>query len=644
MCGISGFIDLKAQTSAEELTRIVAAMTETLFHRGPDDGGHWVDPAAGVALGHRRLSIVDLSPAGHQPMVAANGRYVIVYNGEVYNSRELSDELLRAGITFRGHSDTEAILEGCALWGVPATAARLNGMFAFALWDRVERTLSLVRDRVGIKPLYWGKADDLILFGSELKALCAHPAFHPEIDRDAVAGYLRHNYVPGPSSIYRGVHKLQPGHSLTLGQDGIPHIESYWDARAIARTNGARRLAISDAEATDRLDALLRDAIGRQMVADVPLGAFLSGGIDSSTVVALMQAQSAAPIKTFSIGFHEDGYNEAEFAKAVAGHLGTDHTELYVDSRQALDVIPRLPQFYDEPFADSSQIPTFLVSEMTRRQVTVALSGDGGDELFAGYNRYVMGRTLWNRLKPLPLGLRKTIARTMCAIPPGMWERVFAPVPRRYLPAQIADKMYKLANVLAVSGPDALYRHLVSQWDDPESIVLNGHEPKGALWDAGMGDDFPNVVERMQCWDILTYLPDDILTKVDRASMAVALESRVPLLDHRVAEFAWSLPFDMKIRQGQGKWLLRQVLYRYVPKELIERPKMGFGVPIAAWLRGPLRDWAEDLLDEGRLVREGFFAPVPIRRKWEEHLSGRRNWQYPLWTVLMFQAWLAERR
>lgn len=612
-------------------------MGNSLFHRGPDDGGTWCDAAAGIGLAHRRLSVVDLSPLGHQPMSSHSGRFVIAYNGEVYNFADLRVELEAAGCHFNGHSDTEVILEGCAAWGVEATARKLIGMYAFALWDRQDRTLWLVRDRLGIKPLYWGLFDGLLVFGSELKALTAHGGWRSEIDREALCAYMRHGYVPAPRSIWRGVRKLAPAGILMVQPGAAPVETTYWSAERVVTEGIAHRdrQGMSDAEATERLDLLLRDAIGRHMVADVPLGAFLSGGYDSSTVVALMQAQSSRPVKTFSIGFHEKGYDEARHAKAVAAHLGTEHTELYVEPDHALKVVPRLPHWYDEPFADSSQIPTFIVSEMTRSHVTVALSGDGGDELFAGYNRYTLAGKLWKYVEPVPPGLRRLASRVLRGVAPGTWDRLLSPLGQPL----IGDKLHKLGATLADSS-DALYRGLISQWHDPESVVRGGREPAGILHDAGLAARLPNFLDRMQFCDLVTYLPDDILTKVDRATMAVALEARVPLLDHRVVEFAWSLPQHLKQRGNQSKWLLRQVLYRYVPRDLMERPKMGFGVPIDAWLRGPLRDWAESLLDARRLEQEGFLNPAPIRAAWDQHLSGRRNRQYPLWTVLMFQSWL----
>lgn len=635
MCGIAGLI-LQSEGPGGGLRNNIARMTDAVRHRGPDGGDVWIDEAAGVALGQRRLAIIDLSPLGAQPMHSACGRYVVTYNGEIFNYLELRTELAAAGVRFRSDSDTEVILEGFVHWGVRATIERTIGMFAIGLWDRQRRELWLVRDRLGVKPLYYARHGGRLAFGSELKTIRAAGGFPTAIDRDALAAYLRHGYVPGPRTIYAGMRQLRPGTILHLDAAGQETHETYWDARAKAVAGRAHWNApIDETGAVERLDALLRDAVKRRMVADVPLGAFLSGGIDSSTVVAMMQAQSARPVKTFTIGFAAQGYDEAAHAKAVAAHLGTDHTEMYVTPQHALDVVPKLAEWYDEPFADSSQIPTFLVSEMTRRHVTVALSGDGGDENFAGYNRYLWADTLWRRLRGIPKPLRALAARAVAAAAP-----LAGFVPEGWGPARPAEKLTKVAEILGLDSPGDIYRRLISQWPDPAELIVGGVEPRGAVWDDGFERDMPEFVARMQLLDTVTYLPDDILTKVDRATMAVALEARVPLLDHRVVEYAWTLPPRLKLRDGKGKWILRRVLERYVPRQLFERPKMGFGVPVDSWLRGPLRDWAADLLDPRSIKAEGYLRPEPIQRMWQEHLSGAKNHQYPLWTILMFRAWV----
>ena len=645
MCGITGFWQ-RPDGDEIALRALARTMAERLAHRGPDDAGEWADERCGLGLGFRRLAIVDLSPTGRQPMQSASGRYVIAFNGEVYNFGALRAELERLGHRFRGTSDTEVMLAAVEAWGLVRAVARFVGMFAIALWDREERTLHLVRDRLGIKPLYYGWPNGTFLFGSELKALAAHPAFRGEIDRDALALYMRHGYVPAPYAIYRGIRKLPPGTILTLRAQADEAVMPvpFWSAREVVEAGHADPFTGSESEAVAALDALLREAVALRMVADVPLGAFLSGGIDSSTVVALMQAQSDRPVKTFTIGFDETGYDEAAHAAAVARHLGTDHTALVVTPAEARTVIPRLPTMFDEPFADSSQIPTFLVSELARRHVTVSLSGDGGDELFGGYNRYFWGRTIWQRVGRLPPRARAFGTRALTAVSPADWDRLFArlaPVlPNGLRQRTPGDKLHKLAEVLAAERPDELYLGLVSHWKRPAEVVVGASEPPTALTDPARWAALPDFTQRMMFLDLIGYLPDDILTKVDRASMAVSLEARVPLLDHRVVAFAASLPLGMKIRDGQGKWPLRQVLDQYVPRELVERPKMGFGVPIDAWLRGPLRGWADELLDERRLRDEGFLHPAPIRQKWREHLAGTRNWQQRLWNVLQFQAWL----
>ena len=650
MCGFAGFLQTSSIVRHEAMGPVVTAMSDTLRNRGPDDSGAWTDPAAGIALGHRRLSIIDLSPEGHQPMISPSGRYVIAFNGEIYNFQALRDELDAEGFRWRGHSDTEVMLAAFERWGLEGSLQRFNGMFAFALWDRSERELHLARDRLGEKPLYYGWSGQTLLFGSELKALRAHPAWSAGVSRDALAAYLRQNCVPTPYSIYEGISKLPAAHYVTASTAavGVMQPKSYWSLREVAETGQRTLIADDEPAAIEQLDALLRDAVSMRTVADVPVGVFLSGGIDSSVVVALMQAQSTRPVKSFSIGFEEEAYNEAQHAKLVAKHLGTDHTELYVTAAEAMSVIPTLPDIYDEPFADSSQIPTILVSRLARRDVTVTLSGDGGDELFCGYVRYFWGRKIWNKIGRVPPRMRGLAARALTTLSPSAWDTMMAGV-ARLIPSNrwgelTGDRVHKLAEVLSVPSADVLYKGLVSHWPDPESIVLGSREPPTPLTAPGQCAALDDFTLRMMYLDALMYLPDDILAKVDRASMSVSLEARVPLLDHRVVEYAWRVPMSMKIRNDQGKWLLRQVLYRYVPRELIERPKMGFGVPVDSWLRGPLRDWAEDLLDERRLREGGYFDPKPIRQKWSEHLSGARNWQYWLWDILMFQAWLERQK
>jgi asparagine synthase (glutamine-hydrolysing) len=649
MCGIAGIFEPGASHSEESMRRLAGAISAALRHRGPDDEGIWADAAAGIALASRRLAIIDLSPAGHQPMVSVSGRYVIAYNGETYNHPELRQELEnQVSGGFRGHSDTEVLLAAFEAWGVRPAVERLNGMFAFALWDQKERVLHLARDRMGEKPLYYGWIGGALVFASEMKALRCHPDFRGEIDAGALALYLRHNCVPAPHTIFRGMRKLPPATVVSISSSSPQVAEPvpYWSLRQAAEAGLAKPFTGSEPEAAEELDRLLREAVRTRMMADVPLGAFLSGGIDSSTVVALMQAQSDRPVKTFSIGLLEPGYNEAEEAKAVAQHLRTEHTELYVTPPEARAVIPLLPAIYGEPFADQSQIPTFLVSQLARRQVTVALSGDGGDELFGGYNRYTWSGRIWRNIGGFPEKLRKAAAAAITSLSPRGWEAVFRtlrPVlPQSLRPRLPGDKLHKMAGVMGAEDLRALYIGLASHWDP--ATVTSAAEPSTLLTSTADWPALSDFAQQMMFLDTLTYLPDDILTKLDRASMAVSLEARLPLLDPRVVEFAWRLPASMKIRGQEGKWLLRRVLDRYIPSELTSRPKMGFGVPLDAWLRGPLREWAEALLDPHRLASDAFLHPRPIRRKWAEHLSGRRNWQFHLWDVLMFQAWLEETR
>ena len=639
MCGIAGF--WTREPLLQDPLEVLRRMGDSIAYRGPDDSGYFFEDS-GFGLVHRRLSILDLSPAGHQPMTSASGRYVIVFNGEVYNFEELRSELGQK--IWRGHSDTEVMLEAIERWGVQEALKRFVGMFAFALWDQKERNLVLARDRLGIKPLYYGHAGRHFVFASELKAIGAFPDFTGTIDRDSLALYMRHSYVPTPHCVYEGIRKLQAGSILIVRGPGLePEERCYWSAAEVAEEGMRSPLAGSDAEVTEQLREKLLSAVRLRMISDVPLGAFLSGGIDSSAVVALMQAQSSRPVKTFTIGFHENGYNEATHAKSIAQHLGTEHTELYVTPEEALEVVPLLPSIYDEPFADSSQIPTYLVSRLARRHVTVSLSGDGGDELFGGYNRYLLTKKLSHSLNRFPASARAMAAGLIRGIPPAAYDAIYSRlqpmIPSNKRWAAVGDKAHKLARFFTADGPGAIYLAALSQCEDPSDLVFGSQEPQTVRRIIADSASLPTVEEQMMLTDIRAYLPDDILTKVDRASMAVSLEARVPILDHRVVELAWRVPLRMKIREGLGKWVLRQILYDYVPKELLARPKMGFGVPIEHWLRGPLKDWAEDLLSEEALKQHQLLNVEAIRQKWTEHLSGRRNWQYMLWNVLVFQNW-----
>ena len=685
MCGITGFWEAPNRPEGE-LNQIARGMANAIVHRGPDDSGAWADPQAGIALGHRRLSIIDLSTAGHQPMTSSSGRFVIAFNGEIYNHIELRDELdntlnLNAlpGSTpttwkWRGHSDTETLLAGFERWGVAATLAKTVGMFAIVLWDVKQRTLHLARDRFGEKPLYYGwtgsGAGNAFVFGSELKSLRAFPGFSNPICRRALAQYMRFMYVPAPRGIYQSIYKLEPGCLISI--KGVApkvapseplrppavyeslKLSRWWSLADVVKV-GENNQITNEVDAVDELEQCLYDAVKLQSLADVPLGAFLSGGVDSSAIVALMQQQATSPVKTFTVGFEETGFDEAPHARSVAKHLGTFHTELFVTAAEAQEVIPQLPSIYDEPFADSSQIPTHLVCRAAREHVTVALSGDAGDELFGGYNRYFWGPRIWSKLAWLPYPVRQALGVAISAVPLAGWDALGLPV-NTVLPSgqgirNVGDKAHKLAARLRdVRDLDDLYLSLVSEWQDPAQVVRGDDvcivsEPTSLLEDALPTSGLTGVVNsqhRMMYRDSLTYLPDDILCKVDRAAMACSLETRVPFLDHRVAELAWRFPLGLKIRDGQGKWPLRQVLNRHVPRELIDRPKAGFGIPVGQWLRGPLRPWAENLLDQNLLSAEGYFYPTPIRKKWADHLSGRRDHTASLWAVLMFQAWLQQ--
>jgi len=660
VCGFAGLVDPRLPREAD-LAATATTMRDTLVHRGPDDGGTWVDPAAGVALGSRRLAVVDLSPGGHQPMVSSGGRWVIAYNGEVYNHAELAGRLAASGWEPRGRSDTEVLLGAIEAWGLRRAVDATNGMFAFAAWDRAERCLHLVRDRLGEKPLYWGWQGPVLMFGSEMKALAAHPDFAGDIDRDALGVYFRHSCIPAPASIYTGIAKLPPGSTVSIGEAEMARRAatpvSYWSAREVAERGSRSASGVgtgglrSPVEVVDELERLLGNAVGLRMEADVALGAFLSGGIDSSTVVALMQARSSRPVRTFTIGLADAGYDESADASSVADHLGTDHTSMIVSPAEATEVIPALGTIYDEPFADPSQIPTYLVSRLARTEVTVALSGDGGDELWGGYNRHTWGEGIWGASRRVPLAARRLAAAAMTALPPGGWDAAFSRagplLPARLRVRTPGAKVHKLAAVLPARSPVELYATLTSHWTQPGGLVLGTttdptDNPGG--WGTTPAARLPGLAAQMMYLDLVGYLPDDILVKLDRAAMAVSLETRVPMLDHRVVELAWQVPTAVKLQGAGGKWPLRQVLARYVPAELVERPKMGFGVPLGEWLRTDLRPWAEDLLGEGRLRAEGYLDPGPVRAAWASHLSRRVDLGHELWDVLAFETWLAGRR
>jgi asparagine synthase (glutamine-hydrolysing) len=636
MCGIAGFVAMTLPD--DQSNAAIRAMTAAIAHRGPDDDGHWYDPEAGIALGHRRLAIVDLSPAGHQPMTSSSGRFITVFNGEIYNFEELRRELDASGFApaWRGHSDTEVLLATFERWGLETALSKLNGMFAIAVWDRANHTLSLARDRMGEKPLYFGRVGKGIAFASELKALTGLPGFVRSLDREALTGFLSRGFVGAPSSIWQGINKLPPASYVTINSAGVVgEVRRYWDIAAVARAGVARPFA-DRPELTDRLETLLRDAVKLRMVSDVPLGAFLSGGIDSSTIVALMQRNAAKRIQTFSIGFKEQGYDEAVYARAVAAHLGTEHTELYVSPKDMLDLVPRVPEIWDEPFADSSQLPMQLVSALTRKHVTVALSGDGGDELFGGYNRYVVAPRLWMLASRLPRQVRGLVSSMLKrSATAHALSAVVQRLPARNRIGALADRLPRVAHVFDATSSSDYYARFQQQIFDADRLVLGSRE-RGKADAAAHFEDFRNT---MMLSDATGYLPDDILTKVDRASMSVALEARVPFLDHRVVEFAWSVPMSAKIRNGVGKHIVREVLNRYVPVTLFDRPKAGFAIPLDNWLRGPLATWADDLLLSDRIRDDAVLDAAPIRAMWLEHRSGARSHAHALWNVLMFQSW-----
>ena len=652
MCGICGFYSKAVSTNHN----IIAKMSSAISHRGPDGSGLWMDKSSGIVLGHQRLSILDLSEAGNQPMQSSSGRFVITYNGEIYNHLQIRNEIeeTNLNINWRGNSDTETLLEAIDFWGIEVALQKIDGMFAFALWDKKKRSLILARDRIGEKPLYYGWQGDginkVFLFGSELKALKAHPEFKSEINRDAITLQLRHNYIPAPYSIYKGIFKLFPGHYLVLSENDLNNhslltSKAYWSLVQCATSGNSNQLIHNEKDIEIDFEKILKSSVKKQMISDVPIGAFLSGGIDSSTIVALMQSQSDHPVKTFTIGFNESEYDEAKYAKKIANYLGTNHTELYISPKEAMEVIPKLPNIYDEPFSDSSQIPTFLISQLTKQNVKVALSGDGGDELFCGYNRYLISKKFWNLLCLIPLPVRKILSSLIQTISPQKWNEISKFLPSFFLQyTNFGDKMHKGANVLKAETLNQLYYMLSSHWQNPTEVVLRSKEPGTFLTEFKPHLKGLNSQEQMMVLDFISYLPDDILVKIDRAAMATSLETRTPFLDHKLIEYVWKIPHSYKLKKGQGKWILRQILNRYVPKSLTQRPKMGFGVPIDSWLRDPLRDWAENLLDEKRLRQEGYFNAKEIRNKWDQHLSEKMNWHYHIWDILMFQSWIDKNR
>jgi len=658
MCGITGIF---GSLRKEELENSVHRMSQSLIHRGPDDKGAWINKKDGVALAHQRLSIIDLSSAGHQPMTSSCGRFVVVFNGEIYNYLQLKEKLNNSKYkqSWKGYSDTEILVSAFSQWGIEKTLNQLTGMFAIAVWDLKSKKLYLIRDRFGEKPLYYGWSNGVFLFGSELKALRAYKGFDNVIDKNVLSLYMQYMYVPSPYSIFKDIYKLEPGCILQIDEKGLfqspkeapfapfnsqgVSIKQWYSLSDIAKS-GQKNLIKDEGEAIELLEKTLLESVRSQLITDVPLGAFLSGGVDSSIIVSLMQQLSDHPVKTFTIGFEESAFNEAIYAKEVAKHLGTDHHELYVTANDAYKVIPSLPTLYDEPFADSSQIPTYLVSKLARQHITVSLSGDAGDELFGGYNRYLWGDRIWSRVKWMPQSLRRTLGSSIQKLPPSVWDKVGSLLPNQYGVASMGDKAHRMAHRLkTVNSSDEMYFSLVTEGYREEDLVINDRlilETK--LNNCNIVSGISESEQRMMLWDSLTYLPDDILTKVDRAAMGVSLETRIPFLDHRVAELAWRLPLDMKIKNGEGKWPLRQVLYKHVPKELIERPKAGFAIPVGQWIRGPLREWADSLLDETRIQHDGYFDPKLVSQLWEQHLSGRYDWTPRLWAILMFQAWLDE--
>lgn len=633
MCGIAG-IFLSSSSNNFYLEKVINDMTHTLQHRGPDDFGTWINDSRNLAFGHRRLSVIDLSTFGKQPMHSISDRYVIVYNGEIYNYLELKQALLKEQVVFRSNSDTEVILSSIELWGLEKAIDKLVGMFAFALWDKRESILYLVRDRVGKKPLYWGYVNKDIVFSSELKAICLYPEFDKSLNYNSIASFLQYGYINAPDSIYNNIYKIEPGTYAVFKKNNEVSINTYWTLDNIV---GKNNLDVSNEhEEKEGLELLLKDAVSKRMISDVPVGVMLSGGIDSSLITALMQSESNQKVKSYTIGFNEKQYDESKYAKKISEHIGTDHHEFFVESDSAIGLLPNLQDIYDEPFADSSQIPTYIVSNLLKQQVTVALSGDGGDEVFTGYSRYFWGQKFSTINKYLPYPLRFLIAHLLHTLPPHVLDSIFSLVPDNLRPSHAGERLHKIATILKVKTDSDIYSNLVSLWN-PQQILLNGGELEKINLKNYPGSY--DMISAMQYYDMKTYLPGDILVKVDRASMANSLETRSPLLDHRVIEYAWNLDKNYKIQQGKGKFILREILYKYVPKKLIERPKMGFGVPISTWLRGPLKEWAYDLLHEDRIKAQAIFEPAPILETLNTHTSYKRNFQYPLWTMLMFQSW-----
>jgi len=673
MCGFAGFYLNDKEYLHCEMEGNVSAMANALEHRGPDDFGIWLDGEKSLALGHRRLSIVDISSSGHQPMLSKNKSYVIALNGEIYNHIKLRKELesLNPHHSWNGHSDTETLLAGFEQWGIEETLKKTVGMFSMALWNLETKTLYLIRDRFGEKPLYFGWINtgnkNVFAFGSELKALKAYPRFQNNISREALKQYFKYMYIPAPYSIFEGIYKLEPGCILSMqsapkqkptepfhfqDQNEVSYenikISKWYRFKEIIIKSANHKIK-NELEANHLLETQLNETISIQSSADVPLGAFLSGGVDSSLIVALMQKQSTAPIKTFTIGFEDPQFNESVYAKAVASHLKTDHHEMKVTSNDALLLIPQLPSLYDEPFADSSQIPTYFVSQAAKKEVTVSLSGDAGDELFGGYNRYLMAPSLWKKINFLPFKIRKLLGASLRAVPINFWDKIGDIYNLTQIESKginrLGDKISKTALRLKnINSIDALYKSLVTEWPNPDCLVKGGLKTSSELINL-INDELPkqgldSSESRMMYWDTISYLPDDILCKVDRAAMANSLETRVPFLDHRVVELAQRIPIEFKIKNKIGKMAIRNILYKSVPKELIERPKAGFGVPLGTWLRGPLRPWVEELINYNRLEKEGYLEPSIIREIWNEHLSGKRDWSFRIWSIVIFQQWL----